>query len=127
MKTDKRFRKYEFASKQEALDKIEALHLENELLSKTETIVIVDDVETTIIEDKSLRYLGLVHLGFIQTKEGTYDEQGNEIKAPTFSDMYSVDIFWKTDEPESWKGKKIKLNGRKNSHIFADIEYEDEL
>ena len=126
MKTDKRFRKYEFLSKQEALDKIEALHLANELLSKTETIVIVDDVETIIIEDKSLRYLGLVHLGFIQTKEGEYDEDGNETKAPTFSDKYSVDIFWKSDEPDDWKGKKIKLNGRSNSHIFAGIEYLDD-
>ena len=126
MKTDKRFRKYEFASKQEALDKIEALEIANELLSKTETIVIVDEVETTIIEDKSLRYLGLVHLGFIMTKEGEYDEQGNETKAPTFSDMYSVDVFWKTDEPEEWKGKKIKLNGRINIHIFAGIKYLDD-
>ena len=126
MKTDKRFRKYEFLNEQEALDKIEALHLENELLSKTETIVIVEDVETTIIEDKSLRYLGLVHLGFIQTKAGEYDEQGSEIKAPTFSNMYSVDVFWKSDEPENWKGKKIKLNGRNNSHIFAGIEYLDD-
>lgn len=123
---DKRFRKYEFASKQEALDKIEALEIENEALSKTETIVIVDDVETTIIEDKSLRYLGLVHLGFIMTKEGKYDEQGNEIKAPTFSDKYSVDVFWKSDEPESWKGKKIKLGLNKNSHTFQDINYEDD-
>ena len=127
MKTDKRFRKYEFASKQEALDKIEALEIANELISKTETIVIVDDVETTIIEDKSLRYLGLVHLGFIQTKEGEYDEQGVETKAPTFSDKYSVDVFWKSDEPDTWKGKKIKLNGRGNSHIFAGIQYEDEV
>ena len=87
--------------------------------ARIDTIVIVDDVETIIIEDKSLTYLGLVHLGFIQTKDGKYDEQGNETKAPTFSDMYSVDVFWKTDEPDTWKGKKIKLNGRKNSHSFA--------
>ena len=102
---DSRFRKYEFLSKQEAQDKIASLNIEGE----------------------QLPYLGVVELGFIMTKEGTYDEEGNEIKPPTYSKKYSVDVFWRDLEPEGWKGKKIKLNGETNSHTFAGIEYEDEI
>ena len=99
MKKDKHFRKYEFASEQEAKDKIATLT--NEAFS-------------------------VVELGFIMTKEGTYNDEGNETKAPTFSNKYSVDIFWKDLEQEDWKGKKIKLNGLKNSHTFSGIEYQDD-
>ena len=102
---DKRFRKYEFLSKQEAQDKINSLTIEGE----------------------QLPYLGVVDLGFIQTKEGTYNEEDVEIKAPVYSTKYSVDIFWRSEEPDGWKGKKIKLNGNGNSHTFAGIEYEDEI
>ena len=99
MKKDKRFRKYEFASEQEAKDKIATLN--------DEAFVVVE-------------------LGFIMTKEGKYDDEGNEIKAPKFSNKYSVDIFWKDLEPDGWKGKKIKLNGLANSHNFYGIEYQDD-
>ena len=102
---DKRFRKYEFDSKQEAQDKINSLTVEGE----------------------QLPYLGVVDLGFIQTKEGTYDEEGTEIKAPTYSTKYSIDIFWRDLEPEDWKGKKIKLDGEIPYHLFSGIEYEDEI
>jgi len=112
MKKDKRFRKYEFASEQEALDKINGVY----------------DEEGNIISeglDNEL-YSGLIHLGFIMTKEGIYDDEGNETKAPTFSNKYSVDILWKDLEPDGWKGKKIKLNGLANSHTFYGIEYQDD-
>ena len=102
---DKRFRKYEFTDQQEAQTQIASLTIEGE----------------------QLPYLGVVELGFIMTKEGTYDEEGNEIKAPTYSNKYSVDVFWRGEEPEGWKGKKIKLDGKNNSHTFAGIEYEDEV
>ena len=109
---DKRHKKYEFISKQEALDKINGVY----------------DEDGNIISQglNENLYLGIVHLGFIQTKEGTYDENGLETKAPTYSDKYSVDIFWRDLEPDDWKGKKIKLDGKTNSHTFAGIEYEDE-
>jgi len=99
MKKDKIFIKYEFASEQEAKDKIATL------------------------EDEAY---GVVELGFIMTKDGKYDDEGNETKAPTFSKKYSVDIFWKDLEPDGWKGKKIKLNGLANSHNFYGIEYQDD-
>ena len=99
MNKDKRFRKYEFASEQEAKDKIYTLDYEA---------------------------FSIVELGFIMTKEGTYDDEGNETKAPTFSNKYSVDILWKDLEPDGWKGKKIKLNGLANSHTFYGIEYQDD-
>ncbi|WP_299528603.1 hypothetical protein, partial [uncultured Lutibacter sp.] len=69
---------------------------------------------------------GVVELGFVMTKEGKYDDEGNETKAPTFSNKYSVDILWKDLEPDGWKGKKIKLNGLANSHNFYGIEYQDD-
>ena len=112
MKKDKRFRKYEFSSEQEALDKINGVYDEDgNVISEP-----LDQTET----------MGIVHLGFIQTKEGKYDEDGNEITAPTYSDKYSVDILWKDLEPDGWKGKKIKLNGLANSHNFYGIEYQDD-
>jgi hypothetical protein len=101
---DSRFKKYEFDSEQDAFDKIAELTIENE----------------------PLPYLGLVKLGFIMTKEGTYDEEGNVITEPTFSDKYSIDVFWKEQEPDGWKGKKIKLNGNTPAHSFAGIEYIDD-
>ena len=99
MKKDKSFRKYEFASEQDAKDKIATL-----------------DGEA----------FGVVELGFVMTKEGKYDDEGNEIKSPTFSNKYSVDIFWKDLDPDGWKGKKIKLNGLANSNTFYGIEYQDD-
>ena len=103
MKKDVRFRKYEFDSKEEFE------------LKKAE----LDELETR-------QYYGIVELGHIVTKEGEYDEDGNEIKAPTYSPKYHVDVFWYDLEPDGWKGKKIKLNGKKQSHTFAGIEYEDD-
>ena len=101
---DKRFRKYQFNNEQDALDKIATLNIEGE----------------------APVYSGLVLLGFLVKKEGEYDDAGNEIKAPTYSKKYSVDVFWNDSEPEGWKSKKIKLDGAKNQHTFLGIEYQDE-
>ena len=109
MKKDVRFRKYEFDSKEEFE------------LKKAELDALQDD-ETNPIR----QYYGIVELGHIVTKEGEYDEDGNEIKAPTYSPKYHVDVFWYDQEPEDWKGKKIKLEGKKESHTFVGIEYEDD-
>ena len=101
---DKRFRKYQFNDEQDALDNIATLNVEGE----------------------APVYSGLVMLGFLVKNEGEYDEEGNEIKAPTYSNKYSVDVFWSDLEPEDWKSKKIKLDGSKNQHTFLGIQYEDE-
>ena len=102
---DKRFRKYQFNDEQDALDSIATLDVEGE----------------------APVYSGLVMLGFLVNKEGEYDEEGNETKAPTYDSKYSVDVFWKGLEPEGWKSKKIKLDGAKNRHTFLGLEYEDEI
>ena len=101
---DKRFRKYQFKNEQEALDNIATLNVEGE----------------------APIYSGLVMLGFLVKKEGEYDDEGNEVNAPTYSNKYSVDVFWKGEEPEGFKSKKIKLDGAKNQHTFLGIEYIDE-
>ena len=98
---DKRFRKYQFKDEQDALDNIASL-----------------DVGV---------YTGLVMLGFLVNKEGEYDEEGNEVKAPNYDNKYSVDVVWQDEEPEGWKSKKIKLDGAKNRHTFFGLEYEDEI
>ena len=59
--------------------------------------------------------------------DGEYDEEGNELKAPTYDSKYSIDVVWENEEPEGWKSKKIKLDGAKNRHTFFGLEYEDEI
>jgi len=62
------FKKYAFASKEDAISKIEGLGEEH---------------SHTIVE-----------LGHIVKVQGEYDEEGNELVAPIVSDKYSVDVLW---------------------------------
>ena len=122
MKKDKRNRKYEFASKQELLDKLTLLLEAEEPLTEEP----LTEEPLTEVPNATEHYYGLAELGYVITKAGEYDEAGNETKAPTYSDKYSVDIFWRIEEPLDWAGKKIKLGVKKSSHEFLGWEYEDE-
>jgi len=74
----------------------------------------------------------IVKLGHLPIEEAVYDEDGNEINSPIYSDKYSVDVLWKELEkdendntiyPEGWKEKELSgLNSYK--HHFLGWEYD---
>ena len=74
------FRKYEFNTKQEAQQMIDALG-----------------------EHKH----SIVHLGNIVLEQGEYDADGNEITAPVISDKYHIDVLWSDTEPADWQPYQV--------------------
>jgi len=68
----------------------------------------------------------IVKLGHIVIENGEYDEDGNETTPPIYSETYCVDVIWVDGKDKDWKDKRIKLNGRKNSHTFYGWEYSDD-
>ena len=96
------FKKYEFNSKEQAETKIAALpHSEFDGESY------LDGGHT------------IVHLGYLITNEPEWDEEGNEIVAPEYSDKYSVDVLWQDLEssPYGWASYEITVEGN-GSHTF---------
>lgn len=96
------FKKYEFNSKEQAETKIAALpHSEFDGESY------LDGGHT------------IVHLGYLITNEPEWDEEGNEIVAPEYSDKYSVDVLWQGLEssPYGWASYEINVEGN-GVHTF---------
>jgi len=91
--------KYEFDSLEQANSKIEALG---------------DNIHT------------IVRLGNIVLEQGEYDEEGNEVVAPTLSDKYSVDVLWQGIEshPYGWATKSINIESE-GVHGFAGVSYQE--
>ena len=71
------FKKYAFASKEDAQALIEGLGVEEGQPTHSHTVV---------------------ELGHIVKVQGEYDEEGNELVAPVLSDKYAVDILWNVKE-----------------------------
>ena len=97
------FKKYEFNSKEQAETKIAALpHSEFDGESY------LDGGHT------------IVHLGYLITNEPEWDEEGNEIVAPEYSDKYSVDVLWQDldSSPYGWASYEINVEGN-GVHTFA--------
>lgn len=42
-------------------------------------------------------------LGFILLVPATYDDEGNELTPPIYSDKYAVDIYWGSEALSSWE------------------------
>jgi hypothetical protein len=57
----------------------------------------------------------VVYIGAIVDIEGTYDEEGNELTAPTFIDGFHVDIM--TDDTINFGMFEVVTNNPK--HLFA--------
>ena len=96
------FKKYEFNSKEQAEQKIAALpHSEFDGESY------LDGGHT------------IVHLGYLITNEPEWDEEGNEIVAPEYSDKYSVDVLWQDldSSPYGWASYEITVEGN-GAHTF---------
>ena len=104
-----RISKYEFNSKEQAQEKIDALGTAtdengNEYPTHKHTIV---------------------HLGNIVLQQGEYDEEGNETVAPVLSDKWHVDVLWKEldDHPYGWKSYAVDVSGN-GVHSFFGLSYD---
>ena len=98
------FKKYEFDSEAQALDKIAALPHEtdedgNEYPTHSHTVV---------------------KLGFLPIVEPTFDDEGNVVEAGEYSTKYSVDVLWSEldQSPYGWKSYEISVEGN-GVHTFA--------
>ena len=88
------FRKYEFDTKEEAQQIIDALG-----------------------EHKH----SIVHLGNITLQQGEYDVDGNEITAPVISDKYHIDVLWNDTAPTDWQPFEVWCKPV-GMHVFANSE-----
>jgi hypothetical protein len=98
------FKKYEFNSEEQALEKIAALPHET------------DDEGNEYPTHKHT----VVKLGYLWTTEPTYDEEGNVETEGVASDKYSVDVLWSEldESPYGWKSYEISVEGN-GVHTFA--------
>lgn len=103
----KLFKKYEFDSQEQAEAKIDALPSQ-----------VIDDIKYPAHNH------AIVKLGFIVIEKGQYDDELNEIKAPVFSNKYSVDVLWDnlTESPYGWKSYEITVEGN-GVHTFAGLNF----
>tara|TARA_R100000388_G_scaffold55214_1_gene40920 strand:+ start:114 stop:488 length:375 start_codon:yes stop_codon:yes gene_type:complete len=81
------FRKYEFGSKSAATTKINALGVDE--------------------EGAPTHGHAVAALGNIMTTKGTYDDDGNEITAPVYSDKYHVDVLWSGEPVADWDNQMV--------------------
>lgn len=61
-------------------------------------------------------------IGHFVTKEGEYDEEGNEITPPEYYDKYAVDAIWRNEKPEGFDKYEIDLNSE-GIHRFQGVSY----
>ena len=98
------FKKYEFDSEAQALDKIAALPHEtdedgNEYPTHSHTVV---------------------KLGFLPITSPKFDDEGNVVEEGEYSTKYSVDALWSEldESPYGWKSYEISVEGN-GVHTFA--------
>ena len=92
------FKKYEFNSQEQAEDKIAALpHITDDLTGES-----CLEANHTIVK-----------LGYLVTNTPEWDEEGNAIVEPIYSDKYSVDVLWQglDESPYGWKSYEIEVEG----------------
>jgi hypothetical protein len=109
--------KYEFNSKEQAQEKIDALG------------TATDENGNEYPTHKNT----IVQLGNIVLEQGEYDEQGEEITAPILSDKWHVDVAWdnseitsedgEVDHPYGWKSYAVDIEGD-GVHSFFGLSYE---
>ena len=86
-----------------------------------------DEIEADLfIENLGEHKNHIVKLGYLVVEQAEYNE-GDIITPPILTDGYCVDVIWIDNKDKDWKDKRIKLNGRKNSHIFYGWEYTDNI
>lgn len=128
-----RISKYEFNSKEQAQEKIDALG------------TATDENGNEYPTHKST----IVQLGNIVLEQGEYDEDGEEVTAPVLSDKWHLDVLWKEeqiktvdeeavidedgnivtpevvsyDHPYGWKSYAVEIEGD-GVHSFFGLSYE---
>ena len=112
-----RISKYEFNSKEQAQEKIDALG------------TATDENGNEYPTHKST----IVQLGNIVLEQGEYDEEGEEVTAPVLSDKWHLDVAWDNAEimsedgevnhPYGWKSYAVDIEGD-GVHSFFGLSYE---
>jgi hypothetical protein len=86
---------YKFSNEQEAIDKLTLAGL------------VTEDEGVLNYGDK---YHSISIVGLIVDEPGTYDEEGNQLTAPTFIDGWHVNIRSRGDAPTQLAGYKVTPN-----------------
>jgi len=128
-----RISKYEFNSKEQAQEKIDALG------------TATDENGNEYPTHKST----IVQLGNIVLEQGEYDEDGEEVTAPVLSEKWHLDVLWKeeqittveeeavlddegmiltqevtsVDHPYGWKSYAVDIDGD-GVHSFFGLSYD---
>ena len=128
-----RISKYEFNSKEQAQEKIDALG------------TATDENGNEYPTHKST----IVQLGNIVLEQGEYDEEGEEVTAPVLSDKWHLDVAWSdaeittveeeavldeegmvvtpevvsVDHPYGWKSYAVEIEGD-GVHSFFGLSYD---
>ena len=68
----------------------------------------------------------IVKIGNIVLEQGEYDEEGNVVVEPVYSDKYSVDTMWIGIEshPYGWATRSIDIDSE-GVHKFAGVNYQE--
>jgi hypothetical protein len=68
----------------------------------------------------------VVKLRHITLKEGEYDSNGLELKAPVFSEKYHIDVLWNglEDHPYGWKSYAVAVADGNGVHSFYGVDYQ---
>ena len=93
------YRRYQFNDKARAEQKVSAFIEVNEQGEEVQTIK-----------------ASFIWLDKFEKVNGTYNEQGEEITAPIFTDSYSLDVVWDNLEksPYGWKSYEIEPKNPKH-------------
>ena len=112
-----RISKYEFNSKEQAQEKIDALG------------TATDENGNEYPTHKST----IVQLGNIVLEQGEYDEEGEEVTAPVLSNKWHLDVAWsdaeitsedgEVDHPYGWKSYAVDIDGD-GVHSFFGLSYD---
>jgi hypothetical protein len=111
-----RISKYEFNSKEQAQEKIDALG------------TATDENGNEYPTHKST----IVQLGNIVLEQGEYNEEGEEVTAPVLSDKWHIDALWvnleadedgEVDHPYGWKSYAVDIEGN-GVHSFFGLSYD---
>jgi len=111
-----RISKYEFNSKEQVQEKIDALG------------TATDENGNEYPTHKST----IVQLGNIVLEQGEYNEEGEEVTAPVLSDKWHIDALWvnleadedgEVDHPYGWKSYAVDIEGN-GVHSFFGLSYD---
>tara|TARA_R110000822_G_scaffold207031_1_gene343200 strand:+ start:193 stop:489 length:297 start_codon:yes stop_codon:yes gene_type:complete len=93
------YKRYQFNDKQQAEEKVSAFIEVNEQGEEVQTIK-----------------ASFIWLDKFEKVNGTYNEQGEEITAPIFTDSYSLDVVWDDLDKSPYGWKSYEINPKNPKH-----------